>query len=49
MKTKKLLYMLLGGIVCIFTFSVMTINYKLNNRDITTTSASVLSNKNNQI
>lgn len=45
MKTKKLLYILLGSIVCIFTFSVMTINYKLNNRDITTTSASVLSNK----
>ncbi len=45
MKRKKLLYILLGGIVFIFTFSIMTLNNKLNEKSVTTSSSSVLSNK----
>ena len=43
MKNKKG-YIILGLIICIFTFSVMTINSNLNESAVAT-SASVLSNK----
>ncbi len=45
MKTHKIIYILLGVIVCIFTFSIMTFNNKLNEKTITTSSSGVLSNK----
>ena len=44
MKGKKLIYILLGAIICIFTFSVMTLNNDLNEA-IVTTSSQTLSNK----
>ena len=43
MRTKKLIYILLGAIICIFTFSVMTLNTSFNNS--VETSSTVLSNK----
>lgn len=45
MKAKKLTYILLGAIVCIFTFSLMTLNNTLNEVAVPTSSSSALSNK----
>jgi len=44
MRSKKLIYILLGAIICIFTFSVMTLNNNLNESTVVT-SSHVLSNK----
>ena len=44
MKEQKIIYMLLGVIICIFTFSVMMLNNDLNETTITT-SSQALSNK----
>jgi len=44
MKTKKLIYIMLGAVICIFTFSVMTLNNNLNESTVATSSAT-LSNK----
>ena len=43
MKAKKLIYILLGAVICIFTFSVMTLNTNHNNS--VQTSSTVLLNK----
>ena len=40
----KIIYIALGVIVCIFTFSVMTLNSNVNERTVTTSGA-VLDNK----
>lgn len=45
MNSKKAVYILLGFIICIFTFSVMTLNRDLNEKTVTTSSQGVLSNK----
>ncbi len=45
MKTKKLFYVLLGTIIFIFTFSIMTLNKNLNENTVATSSKAVLSNK----
>lgn len=45
MKRKKLIYILFGVIICIFTFSIITLNNKTNNMNAVQSSASVLSNK----
>ena len=45
MKEKKLIYILFGVIVCVFTFSIMTLNTNFNEASIETSSTSVLSNK----
>lgn len=45
MNTKKLTYIVLGLVICVFTFSVMTLNKNFNEQPTTATSASVLSNK----
>jgi len=44
MKAKRLIYVLLGAIICIFTFSVMTLNNNLNESTVATSSVA-LSNK----
>ena len=44
MKIKRLVYILLGAIICVFTFSIMTLNNSLNETSVTT-SSTVLSNK----
>lgn len=44
MKSNKIAYILLGTIVCIFTFSVMMLNNSTNKTSVTT-SVSSLSNK----
>ena len=45
MKEKKLIYILFGVIICVFTFSIMTLNTNLNEASIETSSTLVLSNK----
>lgn len=45
MKMKRLIYILFGAIICIFTFSIMTLNSNLNQTTVTTSSTNVLSNK----
>lgn len=42
---KRLVYIVLGAIMCIFTFSIMTLNSDLNKTAVSTSSAGVLSNK----
>lgn len=45
MKIKKMVYILIGAIVCIFTFSIMTLNREISDNIVTTSSTGVLSNK----
>lgn len=42
---KRLVYIVLGAIMCIFTFSIMTLNSDLNKTAVSTSSTRVLSNK----
>ena len=45
MKSKKILYILFGVIVCIFTFSVMTLNSNLNESAVATSGATISNKK----
>ncbi len=45
MKSKKLFYVFLGAVIFIFTFSVITLQNKLNEEAVTTSSTNVQSNK----
>lgn len=45
MNIKKIIYLLLGTIVCIFTFSIIAANSSFDDKTVTTSSTSVLSNK----
>ena len=45
MNLKKMMYMLIIIIICVFTFSIVSMNKNLKENTITTSSGSVLSNK----
>ena len=45
MKEKRLIYILLGAIICVFTFSVMTLNNNLNESTVATSSTVLSNNK----
>ncbi|MDO5555270.1 MAG: polysaccharide deacetylase family protein [Clostridia bacterium] len=45
MRSEKIIYILLGAIVCVFTFSLITFNNSLEQESITTSSVAIISNK----
>ncbi len=45
MKAKRIFYLLLGAVVCIFTFSIITLNNNVNESTVATSVTGVLSNK----